>query len=155
MKANELFSIDKVMFNSTVKTKKEALKFISNFAKDQGVVKSSRAYFKGLVKREKETTTGFKDGIAIPHSKNKTVLKPTLLLVKFTNPIEWESMDDKPVHIAFALAIPEGKNQEHLKLLSTISRALIDDSFTEAILNATTEKEIYEVVQEKLNNSEK
>ncbi|UJF16669.1 PTS sugar transporter subunit IIA [Jeotgalibaca sp. MA1X17-3] len=117
-------------------------------------MESSRAFFKALKRREKEVTTGFKDGIAIPHSKNKTVLKPTLMFIKFTNPIEWESMDDKPVHIAFALAIPEGKNQEHLKLLSTISRALIDDSFTEAILEATSEKEILELVQAKLANSE-
>ena len=154
MIAEELFDLDKVIFDSTVKTKEEALKFIANFAEDVGVVKSSKAYFKGLKKREKEITTGFKDGIAIPHSKNKTVLKPSLLLVKFMNPIEWESMDDKPVHIAFALAIPEGDNQEHLKLLSTISRALIDNSFTDAILETTTENEIYEVVKGKLSDPE-
>lgn len=154
MKVEELFDIDKVVFDSTVKTKEEALQFIADFAEKIGNVKSSKAYFKGLKKREKEVTTGFKDGIAIPHSKHKTVIKPSLMLVKFSNPIEWESMDDKPVHIAFALAIPEGKNQEHLKLLSTISRALIDDSFTKAILNASSEKEMCELILGKLSDSE-
>lgn len=149
---NNMFDIKNIEFNSSVTTKEGALKFIASLAEEMGIVKSSKAYFKGLKKREKEVTTGFKDGVAIPHSKHKTVLKPSLLLVKFMNPIEWESMDDKPVHIAFALAIPEGENQEHLKVLSTISRSLIDDSFTQSILNANSKEDMYQLVMEKFSD---
>lgn len=149
---NEIFDINNIGFNSDVKTKDEALHFIASFAERAGIVKSSKAYYKGLKKREKEVTTGFKDGIAIPHCKHKTVLKPSLMLMKFDHPIEWESMDEKPVHIAFGLAIPEGKNQDHLKALSTISRALIDEAFTKSILAASSEEEMYQLIQEKLSN---
>lgn len=149
---NEIFDISQIEFNSDVKTKDEALQFIASFAEEASVVKSAKAYYKGLKKREKEVTTGFKDGIAIPHCKNKTVKKPALFLMKFDQPIEWESMDDKPVHIAFALAIPEGKNDDHLKALSTISRALIDENFVNAILNASSKEQMYQLIKEKLSN---
>lgn len=147
---NNLFNINNIAFDNSVKTKDEALNFIASFAEKEGIVKSSKAYYKGLKKREKEVTTGFKDGIAIPHCKNKTVIEPALIFVKFANPLEWNSMDGKPVQITFALAIPEGKNQEHLKVLSTISRALIDDEFTEKVHNATSETEIYQTIREKI-----
>lgn len=146
----DLFNINNITFNNSIKTKDEALNFIASFAESEGIVKSSKAYYKGLKKREKEVTTGFKDGIAIPHCKNKAVVKPALIFVKFANPIEWNSMDGKPVQITFALAIPEGKNQEHLRVLSTISRALIDDEFTKNVHNATSEAEIYQTIQEKI-----
>lgn len=151
MMIEELFNIDQIEFNSDVHTKEEALQFIASFAEDAGIVKSAKAYHKGLKKREKEVTTGFKDGIAIPHCKHKTVQKPSLMIIKFSNAIDWESMDGKPVHITFALAIPEGKNQDHLKLLSTISRALIDEDFVQSVLNASTKEELYQFVQDKLN----
>lgn len=147
----EIFEVDNIVFNSTVNTKDEALNVVASFAESEGIVKSSKAYYKGLKKREKEVTTGFKDGIAIPHCKHKTVIKPALMLFKFTQPIDWESMDDKPVHIAFALAIPEGKNQEHLKILSTISRALIDEAFIKSIFGASSEEAMYQLIQEKLS----
>ncbi|MBM7598914.1 fructose-specific phosphotransferase system IIA component [Virgibacillus halotolerans] len=147
----DIFKIENIVFDSTAKAKIDALKFIASFAEKEGIVKSSKAYYKGLKKRESEVTTGFKDGIAIPHCKHKTVLKPSLMVVKFSNTVEWDSMDGKPVQITFALAIPEGENQAHLKLLSSISRALIDEEFTEAILNAETESEMYAIIQEKMD----
>lgn len=147
-----MFSLNNIEFNSNVKTKDDALHFIGSFAESAGIVKSSKAYYKGMKKREKDVTTGFKDGIAIPHCKHKTVIKPSLMLVKFNHPIEWESMDDKPVHITFALAIPEGKNQEHLQVLSTISRSLIDEEFTKSILAASSKEDMYQLIQDKLSN---
>ncbi|WP_229671735.1 PTS sugar transporter subunit IIA [Lentibacillus kapialis] len=145
-----MFHINHIVFDSSVKTKDEALNYIAVFAEKQGVVTSSKSYYKGLKKREKEVTTGFKDGVAIPHCKHKTVINPSLMLIKFSNPIEWESMDGKGVHVAFALAIPDGKNNDHLKVLSTLSRALIDEQFTQSILTADTEKDLYHIIQNKL-----
>ncbi|NBJ67866.1 MULTISPECIES: PTS sugar transporter subunit IIA [Clostridia] len=145
-----ILDMQHITFQTAAKTKDEALQFIADFAKEQGIVKSAKAYYKGLKKREEEVTTGFKNSIAIPHCKHKTVKKPGLILVKFKNPIDWESMDNQPVHITFALAIPEGKNQEHLTLLSTISRALIDEAFTKKILEASTTEEMFTVIKNKL-----
>lgn len=145
-----ILDIQHIIFDSSVTTKDEALQFIADFAKEKEIVKSAKAYYKGLKKREQEVTTGFKSSIAIPHCKHKTVKKPALMLVKFTNPIEWESMDHQPVHMTFALAIPEGKNQEHLTLLSTISRALIDEAFTKSIMEAATAEELHAIIQNKL-----
>lgn len=146
-----IFDVENITFDTTAKSKEDALTVIASFAEKRGIVKSEKAYLKGLKNREKEVTTGFKDGIAIPHCKHKTVKQPSLMMVKFSQPIDWEAMDGKPVHLTFALAIPEGENDEHLKLLSTISRALIDDEFTQSVLEADTEPDIYRTITEKLD----
>lgn len=148
----EIFNIENITFDTTVKTKDEALQYIASFAKECEIVKSSKAYLKGLKKREKEVTTGFKDGIAIPHCKSKTVQKPALMIIKFSNPIDWEALDGNPVYLTFALAIPERKNEFHLKLLSLVSRSLIDEEFKKEILAANTKEDIYNIIQKKLKN---
>lgn len=148
----DIFKEEYILFNDEASSKEEALENIAIFAEEQEIVKSKKAYLKGLKKREEEITTGFKDGIAIPHCKHKTVRRPSLMLMKFTNPIEWESMDDLPVTFAFALAIPNENNQDHLKLLSSVSRALIDETFVHTILHASSAEELYQTMMEKFNN---
>lgn len=148
----DIFKQEYIFLNSEASSKEEALDNIATFAEEQEIVKSKKAYLKGLKKREEEITTGFKDGIAIPHCKHKTVYRPSLMLMKFSNPIEWESMDDLPVTFAFALAIPNEKNQDHLKILSTVSRALIDETFVQTVLHASSSDELYQAMMEKFND---
>ena len=84
--------------------------------------------------REKETTTGFKNGIAIPHSNDASVKRPGLFVIKFDHQIEWNALDKKPVQVAIALSIPQEGSKEHLRLLSEIARKLMDEDFTKIIL---------------------
>lgn len=66
-----ILDMQHITFQTSAKTKDEALQFIADFAKEQGIVKSAKAYYKGLKKREEEVTTGFKNSIAIPHCKHR------------------------------------------------------------------------------------
>ncbi|WP_194192105.1 fructose-specific PTS transporter subunit EIIC [Clostridium chrysemydis] len=148
-------SINKDVFDKThiyvdenSKTQDEAYKFIAKIAKKHGYVKSEEEYYKGLWKREEEATTGFNDGIAIPHSKNKTVIKPGVFLIKFKNGIEWNSLDGKAIKTAFALTIPEDGAENHLKILSAIATELIDDDFRNNIVTETNKDKLYKLVSQ-------
>lgn len=134
MNAN-VFNLTHIMFNNTAQTQDEAFKVIAKLAFARGFVASETAYYQGLKARELEATTGFKDHIAIPHSKDASVLKPGLFLLKFLNEIPWQALDGKPIKVAFALTIPEAGATEHLKLLSLIARKLIDNEFRHNILH--------------------
>lgn len=147
VEAKELFSEDHIYIDENSTTQDEAFKFIASIAKKHGYVKSEEDFYHGLQEREKEATTGFNDGIAIPHSKNSTVISPGVFLIKFKNPIEWDSLDGKKITTAFALTIPEDGAENHLKILSTIAKELIDDNFRNTVIKETDSQKLYNLVK--------
>lgn len=147
VEAKELFSEDHIYIDENSTTQDEVFKFIASIAKKHGYVKSEEDFYHGLQKREKEATTGFNDGIAIPHSKNSTVISPGVFLIKFKNPIEWDSLDGKKITTAFALTIPEDGAENHLKILSTIAKELIDDDFRNTVIKETDSQKLYNLVK--------
>ena len=147
VESKELFSEDHIYIDENSTTQDEAFKFIASIAKKHGYVKSEEDFYHGLQEREKEATTGFNDGIAIPHSKNSTVISPGVFLIKFKNPIEWDSLDGKKITTAFALTIPEDGAENHLKILSTIAKELIDDDFRNTVIKETDSQKLYNLVK--------
>ncbi|AEB07043.1 PTS system D-fructose-specific IIA component (F1P-forming), Frc family [Coriobacterium glomerans PW2] len=130
-----VFNQDHIAINDCATTQTEAFKAIARFAYGLGFVSDEQRYCAGLIRRENQGTTGFKDHIAIPHCKDAVNIRPGMFVMKFDNPIDWNALDGKPVRVAIALTIPEKGAVEHLKLLSLIARKLIDQTFREGILN--------------------
>ena len=147
LESKELFIKEHIYIDENSTTKDEVFKFIASIAKKNGYVKSEEDFYYGLQEREKEITTGFNDGIAIPHSKHPTVILPGIFLIKFKNPIEWNSLDGKKITTAFALTIPEDGAENHLKILSSIAKKLIDDDFRNAIVKETDFEILYNLVK--------
>lgn len=143
---SKIFKEDHILFDESAKTQEEAFRVIADIAFEKGYVSDKEVFFEGLKDREKEATTGFKEGIAIPHSKDASVLKPGMFLIKFKHSIDWQALDKKPVNTVFALTIPEEGASEHLKLLSLIARKLIDTDFREGILNNNDPKELTSII---------
>lgn len=137
MMETEIFSKSNILFDQTSQTQDEAFKKMAQFVADRGYVTSAQAYYQGLIAREKETTTGFKNGIAIPHSDDDSVKAAGLFLIKFRHRIEWHALDQQPVQVAFTLTIPKAGSKKHLRLLSLIARKLMDETFTQAVLTET------------------
>ena len=143
---SSVFTKENIFFDENSKTQEEAFHFIATIAKERGYVEEANAYELGLHEREQEATTGFTGGIAIPHSKNDTVLKPGVFVVKFKNPIEWNSLDGTPVQTAIPLTIPTEGGENHLRILSLIARKLIDDDFRNSLVNSTDVDELYNTI---------
>ncbi|EUJ41878.1 PTS sugar transporter subunit IIA [Brochothrix campestris] len=130
-----IFNETHLLFDETATTQAEAFQVIAHFAYERGYVTDETGYKLGLQQRESEATTGFKDHLAIPHSQGEFVIKPGLFLVRFKHPIDWQALDGKAIHVAFALTIPNEGAAEHLKLLSLIARRLIDAEFRSNVLH--------------------
>lgn len=135
-----------VFLDVEVQTKEDALQKIAEFAHKEGVVKDSQIYFEALKAREFQSSTGFSDGIAIPHGKSETVNNAAVIFVRFKDAIDWDSMDGKPTNIAIALAIPEDGNNTHLKVLSSIARSLMKEDFKNALNNSQSVKDVIEAL---------
>ncbi|MBC6316126.1 PTS fructose transporter subunit IIA [Listeria grandensis] len=127
-------------------TKAEILKEFAELALLNGKVSSAEGFYGDLWLREEESTTGFGGGIAIPHAKSAFVTEVGVLVGRGTNEVAWEALDDQPVHCWICLLVPETGGQEHLRLLSQLSRKLMDPDFV-AKLKSGSEQEILTLVQ--------
>lgn len=84
----------------------------------------------GFNAREAESTTGFGNGVAIPHAKVAGLTQPIVGIVTFDTEVDWQALDETPVAIAIVLIMPlDDPNKTHLRVLSKFARKLMDDAF--------------------------
>ena len=123
----DLCSENLIELNLDVKDKEDAIKKMAQVVYDNKYVTDLEGYIQNVLEREEELTTGFGNGLAMPHGKCAGVKKAALMIARFTQKIEWGSLDGEPVDIALLLAIPEesedGSNI-HLKMLTAIATKL-------------------------------
>ena len=123
-------SEENILLNQQATTKEEALRTISDAAARLGVADDADAVFAAFLAREEIDKTGMVDGFAVPHCKTDAVKSAAVIIFKNAQPIEWPSLDDKPVDIAMALLIPDSEaGTTHLRLLSKAAMLLMDDNF--------------------------
>ena len=92
-----------------------------------------RRLFDRLLERERLGSTGIGGGIAIPHARLTTLTKPVGLFARLAGPVDFESIDERPVDIVFLLVAPEGAGADHLKALARVSRLLRDRALVEKL----------------------
>ena len=125
----------------------------------QAVVNAGRAtdfeqLYAAAEARESKTDTGIPGGIAIPHCRSAAVTEPTLAMAR-PNPAVSFGAKDGPADLIFFIAAPDGADQAHLKLLSTLARSLMKKSFTTSLREASSAEEIVELVNGALGVGEK
>ena len=108
------------------------------------------AVLSALQEREKQSTTGIGNGIAVPHVKIPEVKDFVISIGRSNAGIEYNAVDQKPVNLVFLIAANDKQCGEYLKILAEIMRRCKDSGFREKILSAKSPKEI---VKEILNYS--
>lgn len=111
------------------------LKDLAKLAKSIGVVDDEAQLVADYHEREAESTTGFGNGVAIPHAKSNNVKTATILFGRSANEIEWQSLDGKPVNTFISLLVPANAGDVHLKLLASLSRKLVHKDFVAILKN--------------------
>ncbi len=101
-----------------------------------------------LMEREMLGSTGIGGGIAIPHGKLNGVKSVTIGFGLSREGVEYDSLDNRLVHIFFLLLTPENSTGGHLKVLAQISKLLKMTQFKEGLRAATSVDEIYDIIME-------
>lgn len=144
-----MFSKEKIIFiDQSINSKSELFKIISEKAVALGVSDNEEALVQGFEDREAQGSTGFQDGLGIPHCKTNAVKVPSALFIRANQPIEWDTFDGKPLTDMFALLIPEDGATEHLQVLTKISRKLMDKEFRANIKSSNTADELMRYLEE-------
>ncbi len=127
-------------------SKSEALDHLIDLMEKGGNLKDKAAYKAAVLERESQGSTGIGEGIAIPHAKTAAVSAPGLAAMVAKEGIEFDSLDGEPANLFFLIAAPEGGANVHLEVLSRLSRMLIDDTFRQHLLDATTTDEFMSII---------
>lgn len=136
-----------IHFDLQATTKKAAICELTNAFLTKGVVTNDSVYLEAVMKREEESTTGIGFGVAIPHGKSSAVTKPSLGFGRSQKGIAYDSMDNKPVHLMFLIAVPESSNDEHLRILSKLSRKLMHDDVRQKLMTVTDIEALYQIFE--------
>ena len=152
MKITDLLSIDSIEIGSSYKDKDELLKNAVKLMCRSGIINNEKEYLNSVMEREKESTTGVGNGIAIPHGRCKAVDKAGLAAIVLNKPVEYEALDNKPVELLFLIAAPEDKGNVHLEILSKLAMMLMDQEFTFKLKNSRTAEEFIRAIDEAEEN---
>ncbi len=147
MKISEILIKESIIADLAADNKTGVLQELAD-AVAQSTQASSNEIAAVIKEREALGSTGIGGGIAIPHGKLDGVESVTVGFGLSIKGIEYDSLDDKPVHIFFLLLTPENSTGGHLKVLAQISKLLKMDHFKERLKSAGSVNEIYEIIME-------
>ena len=104
-----------------------------------------------VLAREQTRSTGIGSGIAIPHGKCTAVKELVMALGIAPRPIDFGSVDGKPVGIVILLLSPTDQTGPHIQALAKISRLMLDEQFRNKLQKATSAKEVCDILANKEN----
>lgn len=107
---------------------------------------SSTELFECMLSREKMGSTGIGNGIAIPHARMQSSDKAIAVLLQCESPVEFDSIDNRPVDLMFALLVPDEQCKEHLKTLSSMAERLNDKQVLKQLRKAQSDQELYDIM---------
>ncbi|MFW7432352.1 PTS fructose transporter subunit IIABC [Vagococcus carniphilus] len=148
MKIIDLLSVDAMIMDLQATKKSDAIKEMVNKLYEAGRINDKATFEAGIVAREEQTSTGLGDGIAMPHSKNGAVVKPTVLFAKSSKGVDYESLDGQPTFLFFMIAAPEGANDTHLQALAGLSRLLLNPDLIDQLKGTTKPKQVISLFDE-------
>ncbi len=127
-------------------SKKRVLELIAQlFAEDQPSLDSNQL-FNSLIAREKLGSTGFGNGIAIPHCRLSGCDQPLGAILHLENPVDFDAIDGAPVDLLFVLLVPDAATDEHLVLLRQIASLFDNEPLRERLRQASDNQALYEAV---------
>lgn len=144
MKIESFLSPSRTVCGMDGVSKKRTIEAIANVIAEDIPSLSSDDIFVGFIGREKLGSTGLGHGIAIPHCRISNCISPVGALIKLNKPIDFESIDNKPVDLVFALIAPEEADDSHLQTLSALAEQLINPEYTRKLRASESNEALFQ-----------
>ena len=116
------------------------------FENNHGIARST--VYESLFARERLGSTGLGQGVAIPHGRIKGIKDAIGAFIRLPEPVAFEAPDGKPVHLVFALLVPEQATERHLQILSELAQMFSDRELREAMTSAADAGALHKLVTE-------
>jgi len=148
MNLDTLISSNAVINNAEIKSKKRALELLAEHLATEANKSSADGIdalkiFQLLTEREKLGSTGMGHGVALPHTRTSLAENAIGAFLKLDKGIDFDSPDQQPTDLIFALMVPEHYTDEHLKILAYLASLFSDENFCKIIRESNSHKDVY------------
>ncbi|MEW5756734.1 MAG: PTS IIA-like nitrogen regulatory protein PtsN [Pseudomonadota bacterium] len=146
MNIADILSPDRVVNGLQAGSKKRALELISEILAVGGLKGRQGDIFDSLIQRERLGSTGFGNGVAIPHGRVKDNTLTLGVFVKLQQPIGYDAIDGQAVDLIFALVVPQESTEEHLQVLAALAEKFGNDEFCRKLRDAEDAAQQYRLL---------
>ncbi len=149
MNISEVLKKENIVLGVSAKNKTDAIEKMIAVLYSGGVLTDKTAFTEDVMARERVSSTGIGNGIAIPHGKSPNVRETAVAVARLTDTIDWGGEDSEPVKFIVLLAVNENdKGNTHVKILSQMARKLASPQTCERLMNASGTDEIVDIFSE-------
>ena len=128
--------------------KKSAIEELVDLLAEANLIEDAASIKAAVWEREQQRTTGIGEGLAIPHGKAPCTNGLVMAIGRPEEPIDFDSIDKRPVQLVILLVSPPDKTSDHIQALGKISRLMADESIRTRAFAATSNEELYEMLKE-------
>lgn len=147
MRLSDVLKPENIKVGIPVTSKVAAITELVDVLAANAEISDAKRVLESVLERESTRTTGIGNGLAIPHGKSLGTTKLAMAIAKPEKPIDFHSIDGRPVTIIWMLISPPDQSGVHIKALAAISRLMTSDKFRFAMNAATTAQEMFDIVQ--------
>ena len=147
MELSKLVTLDRVRVPIKATDKHAVITELVDLLAETGGLVDRELALEAVIKRENERTTGIGYGLAIPHGKSEGCKKLVMAAGKPAQPVDFQSLDQRPVTFVVLLLSPPDQTGPHIQALAKISRLMNIEEFRDAVDKATTADELYQAIE--------
>ena len=148
MRIDDILKKDSIIADLVGTNKEEVLREVTDFLQSQGLIKNKEALLNTLIEREKLGSTGIGENVAIPHGKSVELTQIVTVFARSLKGVDFEALDQKPVHFVCMVIAPSNSTGQHLKTLARISRIFKNQNLRDGILKLQNADQIYSLLLE-------
>jgi len=152
MSLQEIIKPDGVLCNATARSKKHCLEILSELLVRNIPDIASDDIFECLIGRERLGCTGLDKGAAFPHCRIKGIEESVAVLIKLSEPVDFESSDGEPVDLVVGMIVPEEVDDQHRQDVNLITELLADEGLRASLREMNSSKDLYNTL---INSAEK
>ena len=129
MRVSELLHRNSVLLHADLTTRDQAIDLLVDLQEANGVITNATAYYNEISRREATGgTTAIGEGIALPHAASAGVAAPGVAALTLRRGVDWGAPDNRPVDLAFMVAVPPDAESAHLLILARLVNLLSDET---------------------------
>jgi PTS system nitrogen regulatory IIA component len=146
MLISEVLSPERTQVGVTASGKAGALAALATLIAGAAPGLSARQILDAFLQREREGSTGFGGGVALPHGRLKSCHKAVGACVRLAGAVDYDALDREPVQLLFALLVPETAAREHLELMARLAGKFSDETLLRQLKSEPTSDKIYAIL---------
>lgn len=146
IRLSDVLSVDRIETACQLSSKKRLMEKIASLLLQGRAQLDRKTVLQTLIERERLGSTGIGHGVALPHGRINGLDDVIGAVVILENPLEYDSVDNQPIKLAFGLLVPAEANEQHLKILAYLARLFSDETLRSRIFNVRSNEEAYSLL---------